>query len=125
MPVTTKKDIAKSIKTLLVLLQSMRGQQVVLTLRNDSIVRGTVVKVDSNMNINMSDVTIEPDPFYIVEDRCEDVDSVNVKSDYMVVKGTRIRHIEVPRDFNLIEEGKREINRVRNRRKQWTKNDII
>lgn len=120
----TRKDIAKSIKTLLVVLQSMRGQQVVINLRNDLVVTGTVIKVDSNMNVNLSDVVVEPDPFYITTDDCDDT-SRSVKTDFLIVKGSKIRHIEVPDNFDLIEEAKREINRIRNRRRQWTKRDIV
>lgn len=123
---STKKDIAKSIKTLLVVLQSMRGQQVVITLRNDLSVTGTIDKVDSNMNVNLSDVMVEPDPFYVTATAGGGENATKVvKSDFLLVKGSRIRHIEVPDNFDLIEEAKREITRIRNRTKQWTKRDII
>jgi small nuclear ribonucleoprotein (snRNP)-like protein len=123
---STRKDIAKSIKTLLVVLQSMRGQQVVITLRNDSNVTGTIVKVDSNMNIELSDVLIEPDLFYSTTDLSDNTNQdAGVAQPYLLVKGTRIRHIEVPDKFDLIKEAKQEITRIKNRTKQWTKDDIV
>lgn len=69
----TKKDTAKSVKTLLVLLQSCRDQQVTITLRNDTIVQGTIVGVDGNMNIELKDAIVRPDPFYIT--KCPNLDS--------------------------------------------------
>lgn len=242
---TSKKDIAKSVKTLLVLLQSMRGQDVVITLRNDNIVKGTILKVDANMNIELKNATVEPDPFYNTSDQvttireedrevkieeqitlvrhhlpggiesadplttlaaaaatrqrlsdttnndtpasvrdfidrssvqtmtsngarqldggqlqgqfhapaatvnrveplsCElnddehrDIDddqprergiltSSRRKSDYLLVKGSRVRHVDVPADYDLVGGAKRELELVRNRRKQWSKRDII
>lgn len=120
---TSRKDIAKSIKTMIVALQSMRGQQVAITLRNDSIVTGKVVRVDSNMDVELSDATVVPDPFYLIDGNSEDC---NHRCDtYFLLKGTKIRHIEVPEDFDIILEAKREISKIKNRTKPWTKSDII
>ena len=63
-----KRDTAKSVKTLLVTLQSMRGRDVVFTLRNDSVVRGTIIRVDADMNVELQNATVEPDPFYDTND---------------------------------------------------------
>lgn len=175
MPVATKKDVAKSIKTLIVMLQSMKNQQVSITLRNDSVVRGTIVKVDSNMNVELMNVIIEPDPFYCTaegpsdgpsnlipdkikystdtvinnnmiaqrkdtnhvdpsilnqEEEDHDVDDgemidANDSLAYLIVKGSRIRHIDVPENFDVMANTKQEIERMRGRTKQWTKQDIV
>lgn len=186
--VRTKKEIAKSVKTLLVMLQSIKDQQVTITLRNDTIVRGTILDVDANMNIELKDAMLEPDLFYCtrlakvqmkqqqgqkhdqqleqqqpqqeqppsmtIDDDCEpDTDNlaneptcplieieekeepvegnsdgneqVARSFDYFVVKGTRIRHIDLPPDYDLVASAKCEIERIRSRRKQWTKRDIV
>ena len=184
---SSKRDVAKSIKTLLVMLQSMKDQQVTITLRNDTLVSGTITSVDSNMNIELRDASIAPDPFYnttatpVLEgindddsspktstfdndvasttDNLSDSTSSDVKQcdsqvphpiidgpidysdsssdeytdqteseqllSYFLVKGSRIRHIDVPADIDLLEQTKGEIERIRNRRKQWSKRDII
>lgn len=200
----TKKEIAKSIKTLLVMLQSIRNQQVTITLRNDTLVRGTILKVDDCMNIELQNATIEKDPFYctnprvtlksdlvqvnsseeadedgeditesihesdsdsevvyadnilnvvgknIEDQEAEDLleDSLDATAaaaaaatndggdlhednksssthDYLIVKGSRIRHIDLPTDCDLVASTKCEIQRIRDRRKQWTKRDIV
>lgn len=179
----TKKEIAKSVKTLLVMLQSIRDQQVTIVLRNDTLVRGTILNVDANMNIELKDAMLEPDLFYCTKfakahiqqqqhqyqqqlqqplcmdieaddenDNClsdmdkqaetacplikiEEKGEANSKAneneqisnnfDYFVVKGTRIRHIDLPTDCDLVASAKCEIERIRNRRKQWTKRDIV
>lgn len=175
---TTRKEIAKSIKTLIVMLQSMRGKEVAVTLRNDSIVRGTIAKVDHDMNIELLNATVEQDLFYVTPDSLrrrsqsssqpsskrisrEDVgdnfvgasdeddgaasssgpqqanliddqqrsssssssptNSGNVMYDFFLVKGSRIRHIDLPADdgCDLLDCTRNEIERLRNRRKQW------
>lgn len=63
----TKKDIAKSVKTLLVMLQSLKDQQVSITLRNDTVVTGKIVEVDGDMNIELANATVEQDLFYCIE----------------------------------------------------------
>lgn len=187
---TSRKAIAKSVKTLLVLLQSLRDQQVTITLRNDTIVKGTIIRVDSSMNIELSNATVEADPFYCTEpkpkeseilqaqpaettievdvndddfnvnntgdhghavysiignrranendlslqdgddvgDESSDSDndqSISKPCDYFIVKGSRIRHIDLPTDNDLLAGTKSEIERIRNRRKQWSKGDIV
>lgn len=186
---SASKDIAKSIKTLLVMLQSMRDQQVTITLRNDNIVTGTIVSVDSDMNIELKQALLEPDPFYDTlkekkpnrvvgdgasgsqtpqgppkqpvtnvdnepkdflrisedsregyhddneetlseddqDDNDQDQDDIepNQLLDFIVVKGTRVRHIDIPDHIDLFASTKLEIERIRNRRKQWTKKNII
>lgn len=200
---STRKDTAKSVKTLLVLLQSMRNQQVTITLRNDTIVRGTILKVDANMNIELKDATVESDLFYSTtpvaavdsdqqsdsknndglieeqefkvnsdiqggtranfapnnsnndtteemttkidqdndndgrldgseeeeddddDDEGEEEQQTNRLHDYFLVKGSRVRHIDVPTDYDLLASGRSEIERIRNRCKQWTKRDIV
>lgn len=65
--VLTKRDIAKSIKTLIVMLQSLRDQQVRITLRNDTLVTGKISQVDGDMNIELTDATVEQDLFYHIQ----------------------------------------------------------
>lgn len=185
---STRKDVAKSVKTLIVMLQSLKEQQVTITLRNDTLVRGSILGVDANMNVELKDATVELDGFYctqtsseqettnntnILEDidlqksanetvvdtkglivrDCSEVQSDICPShrlptlvdnndedeevhdepsaycatvyDYFVVKGTRIRHIDLPTDLDLVGSAKGEIERIRNRRKQWSKKDIV
>lgn len=163
---STRKDIAKSIKTLLVMLQTLKDQQVTITLRNDSIVCGTVIKVDAEMNIELKNAHIEPDQFYCTQpadskqvqthtaydesnvsidketeseemvteqseseeddEQGDENDSTGKLFDYLLVKGSRIRHIDMPvADCDLLANTKQEIERIRNRHKQWTKHDII
>lgn len=196
---SSRKDTAKSIKSLIVLLQSLRGQKVTITLRNDTTVRGVVIKVDANMNIELKNATIEPDKFYRTDDMDESqlsspvdlivqgsdvVDDMNIRLetmtnessqsicnagelsshsqnknpivtvvgdtsedseqgdddetgdnanlcepnteyDYLVVKGSRIRHLDLPNDSDLLQATREEILRIRNRRRQWTKRDAI
>lgn len=187
----TKKEIAKSIKTLIVMLQSLREQQVTVTLRNDTIVRGIIIKVDACMNIELKDATVEVDKFYCIESQSLDTksqDDIYEKGDehlldienhtnqtrasvdmagdssccgsgeediygthsdednddaatdydddthqqtattcnkYFLVKGSRIRHIDLPNDSDLVAGAKYEIQRLRNRSKQWNKRDIV
>lgn len=178
---SSRKDTAKSVKTLIVMLQSLRDQQVIVVLRNDNIVRGTLIKVDASMNLELKNASVEPDPFYETnsaenqrgEDIIPSIDENNLDSlaniqsyrevvcdkdqtdqscdkdidersysdegmseqgdgideqsvyDYFVVKGSRIRYIQLPDDNDLMELTKLEIERIRNKRKQWTKRDII
>lgn len=254
--VLTKRDIAKSVKTLIVMLQSLRNQQVTITLRNDTIVTGKIVDVDGQLNIELTDATVEQDLFYCIqapniggetsrqherqtttttasgnsavvdetmrdeeEEEEEDqagpsqegatVDNLSERKDlnfdsshqtaagdlvdkssqhqqtpisadnetaaivatdpltaaaadqqladrrtrkqkvdtsgtfraskgddlsnattitvydYFIVKGSRVRHIDLPTDCDMIASTKREIERIRGRRKQWTKRDIV
>lgn len=196
--VLTKRDIAKSVKTLLVMLQSLRNQQVTITLRNDSIVQGTVVEIDGDMNIELARATVKEDLFYCIQPNgnttparinpnkkarlepqestsmspatltktdetqaadCgankqvveEDKDNIDYDDDdneeeeddreekegedlsntishvydHFIVKGSRVRHIDLPADCDMIASAKSEIERIRARRKQWTKRDII
>ena len=170
---TTRKDVAKSVKTLLVMLQSMRQRQVTITMRNDTIVRGTIIKVDASMNIELQDATIEPDPFYCTSDLIdattaatttttttttttaddeardssgdeldEQPDQIHHDQDdpsdderrgeqqretcpYFVVKGSRVRHIDIPEGLDLMASTRLEIERIRNRRKPWTKRSAL
>lgn len=168
------------------MLQSMKDQHVTITLRNDTIVSGTITSVDSDMNIELRDASLAPDPFYnttktaVLEDindiksspkatrydndtrnsddlphstnsdakQCLSQDSSSAidcpvdcsdsSSDestdqteseqllsYFLVKGSRIRHIDIPADIDLLAKTKEEIERIRNRRRQWNKRDII
>lgn len=152
------------------MLQSIRNQQVIVTLRNDTLVKGTILDVDANMNIELKDAMLEPDLFYctklakvhiqqqapskIIDDCESDMDNladgatscpfikieekeepvasdsdgneqISRSFDYFVVKGTRIRHIDLPTDCDLVASAKSEIERIRSRRKQWTKRDIV
>lgn len=161
MPAATRKEVAKSIKTLLVMLQSMRDQQIAITLRNDSIVYGTIKNVDSNMNVTLIDAVIELDPFYFTtpvrssETSPENVDeeldeqpdfrasperpdiesSDDSEQDstpgnkkpipFFILKGSRIRHIDLPNYLDPIAEAKQEIERMRHRTRAWTKTDIV
>lgn len=222
MPIAAKKDIAKSVKTLLVMLQSMRDQRVRITLRNDTLVTGTIIKVDADMKIELRDAMVQLDKFY-----CTDKDTLNLldvrqhlckskqaadprqtsedfhgdnhhRSDisdmgtqqsadgninndshsqgvieagtratnsgdsyalgqhnrsaigmeidddndkhveddqdhestatlheYFVVMGSRVRHIDLPTDCDPLSATKREIQRIRDRTRQWTKKDIV
>lgn len=202
---STKKEVAKSIKTLIVMLQSLRDQQVTITLRNDTLVRGTILKVDACMNIELKDAVVEIDNFYctqttsseqepnksgssdkdpqkgdhirtekgdvilditdgqkiisniqdnvcpskqkqqpvpsgnlidnnIQEEEVNDVREQGANAlthqcatvyNYFIVKGTRIRHIDLPTDCDLVDSTKVEIERIRSRRKQWSKRDIV
>lgn len=181
----TRKDVAKSIKTLLVMLQSLKDQQVTITLRNDTTVRGTIIKVDSDMSIELRDATVESDPFYCTNstatttitpsaptstqptssvgesfqrpdsdsevdmgdldnapaitnddnqnicqtggdgEQCDGDKQTAASRDYFVIKGSRIRHIDLPADYDLVAGTRREIERIRSKRKQWTKRDIV
>lgn len=161
--IANKRDVAKCLKTLNVMLQSLKDQQVTITLRNDSIVRGTITSVDADMNIELRDATLAPDHFYLTDtpqeprkltdneevaasgdlsaaaigeevegdtcdsdSSCEDLvnDDETIYS-YFVVKGSRVRHIDLPSDLDLASATRSEITRVRNRRKHWTKRDIV
>lgn len=181
---TTRKEIAKSVKTLLIMLQSLRDQQVTITLRNDTIVKGTIFRVDADMNVELANASVEMDPFYCTNpvgpqtsdgdrestgtdndasaaesrppggssemaidddlemdeqaaagasgqfdsdenDEDEPEDTSSALYDYFIVKGSRIRHIDLPADRDLVAGTKREIERIRSRRKQWTKRDIV
>lgn len=185
---STKREVAKSIKTLIVMLQSLKDQQVTITLRNDILVKGTIIKVDACMNIELKDAVVEVDKFYCTMQTSEQINKlclsdedgqkedhnngkddcleVRVNNDtqddgsprervpilvdnndeeeevndgqgvstthqcatvynYLVVKGTRIRHIDLPSDRDLVDSTKSEIERIRSRRKQWSKRDIV
>lgn len=247
MPVS-KREIAKSVKTLLVLLQSLKKQQVTITLRNDTIVKGTIIKVDDCMNIELENAIVEDDLFYKTnnnikeskqqidymnvdnendnniengeleqvdddmninsdnqetikieqqqqllknvitngasigkslqensninhddqeinidggeffennnadnyddEEQCysdSDDDDVDINDsigasntnnnegdycsnnmhDYFLVKGSRVRHIDLPSDCDLVACAKSEIERIRNRNRPWSKKDIV
>lgn len=165
-----KRDVAKTVKSLNVLLTSLRDQQVTVTLRNDSIVKGTIMSVDGDMNLELRDATVKQDPFYITtstssssnettraspakgsscdadvaaggettragsEDRPSDSESsVNSAEEgddstpygYFIVKGSRVRHIDLPAGLDLVNSARCELERIRNRRKQWSKRDIV
>lgn len=232
MPVAAKKDIAKSVKTLLVMLQSIRDKRVAITLRNDTLVTGTVVKVGADMKIELKDATVEVDRFYCTDENtlnlvnahsdlkkseplqhkdndsdledcigpddmdieqsddnsnndafekgaidtnprakngavnngtCHEQDDYNIHHDddcdkqvrhdqavgstsglqdpygkgtkgdeststlheYFVVMGSRVRHIDLPADCDLLSATKSEIKRIRDRTRRWSKKDII
>lgn len=217
----TKKEIAKSVKSLIVMLQSLTGQQVTITLRNDTIVRGTILKVDPSMSIELGNASVEEDLFYrtipvkhvasttesntspsqtkedqdklrsdnqtncsedqdfpatrnidmatnlsVTLERCNKTDEDELTQDdecrkfrradvhgdsidhdddvviyddnsndteeapapdmnYYLVKGSRIRYIQLPSHLDMIASAREEIERLRNRRKRWTKKDIV
>lgn len=130
----TKKQIAKSVKTLIVLLQSMRDQQVVITLRNDTIVRGTIIRVDDCMNIELENATFEEDLFYKTGGEKDKDGRLAASStaglsesggDYFVIKGSRIRHIALDSESDLLACAKMEIEQIRARNRPWSKRDIV
>lgn len=165
----SRRDVAKTVKSLNVLLQSLRDQQVVVTLRNDSIVKGTIISVDGDMNMELRDASLCQDPFYVTntsgdppviastapsrdsqeaggettragnKDQASDSESsTNSDSDgddndddetelysYFIVKGSRVRHIDLPAELDLVNSARSELERIRNRRKQWSKRDIV
>lgn len=166
---SSNKEIAKSVKTLLVMLQSLKDQQVTITLRNDTIVKGTILSVDSCMNIELQNAIVEIDNFYTtttINEQAPDTSEVptddamdcrlpmcdselgsfigtskyadspqelltsinataNRQHEYFLVKGSRIRHIDIQTDNDLIAGTKKEIERIKNRGKQWNKHDIV
>lgn len=101
----SKREIAKSVKTLIVLLQSLKKQQVTITLRNDTTVRGTIVKVDDCMNIELENAIVEDDLFYKTDKKqtlnlnnvnnndCKELEQQQQENDYM--------NIDVECDSNI------------------------
>lgn len=150
----TSIETAKSIKTLLVALQSMRTKRVRINLRNDTFVEGTLIRVDGCMNVELVDAVEFQDTFYITPaknntkeqmidesksdiktkndvDKKEDIskDGSDEYEDHdldtIIIKGTKIRYIEVLEDVDIIDSTKKEISRIRSRYRPWTKKDIV
>lgn len=61
------------------------------------------------------------------EDKFNQSDEIShsVVYDCYIVKGTRIRHIDLPIGCDLLDSAKCEIERIRNRGKQWNKRDAV
>lgn len=93
-------------------------------LSDDSLVQGTLERVDGYMNIEMAEAVVSRDTFYDTSLLSEQQE-IKEHYDYYFVKGPKIRQIELPENCDDLEHIKDEINRIRNRRLQWTKKDVV
>ncbi|XP_053209664.1 U6 snRNA-associated Sm-like protein LSm2 [Panonychus citri] len=105
---TTAKDRALSVKTLICFLQTLIGQKTWIELKNDYQLLGTVDQVDAYMNVELSDVSVRK-PVNLVKG---DYHQYNL--DYMFIKGTRVRYVSVPDEIDVIENINQGIEKIRN-----------
>lgn len=93
----TSREKALSARSLICLLQAIRGRRTCIELRDDCIVEGKLISVDGFMNAELRDVTFKK-PLKILSDKYTES-----TFDYFFVKGTRIRYVEIPEDLDPIE----------------------
>ncbi|XP_074599551.1 U6 snRNA-associated Sm-like protein LSm2 [Brevipalpus obovatus] len=84
------KERAIAAKTLVCFLQTLIGQKARFELKNDHQVIGTITQVDANMNVEVVDVTLRK-PIDLRNNQYEEE-----KSDYMMIKGSRMRYATLP-----------------------------
>lgn len=79
-----KRRLPLACRSLAIFVQSLEGRRLVIELRNDTIVRGTVDLVDDFMNLTMSDISYEP------------LQQPKQELPFMYIKGRNIRYIHLP-----------------------------
>uniref|UniRef100_L7M216 Sm domain-containing protein n=1 Tax=Rhipicephalus pulchellus TaxID=72859 RepID=L7M216_RHIPC len=84
----TPKERALVAKSLVLMLQSLRGRQTTIELRNELSVWGTVESVDAFMNVDLSDATVV---------------GPNGEETYasFFVQGRQVRYIHIPDDIDM------------------------
>ncbi|KAH9424530.1 hypothetical protein DERP_004715 [Dermatophagoides pteronyssinus] len=131
---TASKEIAKSTRTLICLLQSLIDHRVLIELRNDHFVLGMLQSVDCYMNCESSSAKIWSLNDWI-EDQCHDnnatiinlqcdrlpdtewLDKHSKQMDYIFIKGNRIRFIHLPEEINIIDCIEKQLKFYRERNK--------
>lgn len=84
----TPRERALVAKSLVLMLQSLRGRQTTIELRNELSVWGTVESVDAFMNVDVSDATVV---------------GPNGEENYasFFVQGRQVRYIHIPDDIDM------------------------
>lgn len=108
----TARDRALSAKTLVCFLQSLTGEKVVVELKDDYQIIGTIRQVDAYMNVEMVGVTIRK-PIDLKSEMYEDT-----SADYILIKGPRVRYVSVPDEsVDVINNINQRINSIKAHRK--------
>mmetsp|Transcript_13156 Transcript_13156/g.24743 ORF Transcript_13156/g.24743 Transcript_13156/m.24743 type:complete len:130 (-) Transcript_13156:1-390(-) len=109
-------------KTLTVVLQSLIGVRVVIELKNDTEVTGTLEDCDDDMNMNLMDT------------RCITCEGKVLEQSIMFVQGRSIRYVHIPdriritthlrNHMNRLElvKNKNKVPEVRSQNQLWKKN---
>ena len=85
------REIAIKCKTLICFLESLVGQEIVIELKDDTRVTGTLILVDAFMNCTLTEVKVEKEKKILSGDF-----KVIGKYETFLVKGTRIRFVQYP-----------------------------
>jgi small nuclear ribonucleoprotein (snRNP)-like protein len=110
------RETAITCKTLICFLESLVEQKVVIELKDDTRVFGTLMEVDAFMNCTLSGVTVMKEKKILSGDF-----QVHHTYDSLFIKGTRIRIVEYPDE---VEDEIRAIQGVLNNYRQEAENRI-
>uniref|UniRef100_A0A131X8Y5 Putative small nuclear ribonucleoprotein smd1 n=1 Tax=Hyalomma excavatum TaxID=257692 RepID=A0A131X8Y5_9ACAR len=85
----TPRERALISKSLVLMLQSLRGRQTTIELRNELSIYGTVENVDAFMNVDLSDATVV---------------GPNGEETYasFFVQGRQVRYVHIPDDIDMV-----------------------
>lgn len=102
----TRWERESSSKTLTSLLQSLEGERTVVELRNDSVIVGVINNVDSNMNIELVDVSFNRNRF-----------GIERSYEKFFVAAKHIRYVHIPDHINIAETLEKRLNTLTGRPK--------
>ncbi|KAF7492318.1 hypothetical protein SSS_10141 [Sarcoptes scabiei] len=131
-------EIAKSTRTLICLLQSLIGEKILIELRNNHFVLGTLQSVDCYMNMELIDTLVwsldswiinkleanetiktNADEETVIEtDKLPDSKwlSEQTRADYLFLKGCRLRYFFLPETVNVFDCIEKQLKVYRSRR---------
>lgn len=105
----TPKERAYASKSLVLLLQALEGRQTTVELRNEMAVYGTISKVDSYMNIDMTNVVL-------TTPSSNGKGMTPVTWESFFVQGRQIRYVHVPDDINMVAVVQSEVKKLQKKR---------
>ncbi|KAH9407202.1 hypothetical protein TYRP_012751 [Tyrophagus putrescentiae] len=134
----SSREVAKSAKSLICLLQSCTGKVVQVELRNDTYCLGTLQSIDCNMNTELVDThiwsvdeqlsaakldrhhhhqTSTKQVVVISTEPSEELLLAAPKVDYLFIKGSRIRYVHLPPEIDILESIEAQLGTFRRRRR--------
>lgn|ERR1712029_821165 len=113
----SKKETAISCKSLICFLQSLISENCDFELKNDLQLTGKLINVDSNMNVELRDVTLKRATNILLNDFTIE------KYDYLFLKGEKIRYVQFSDRIDVKQNIKNKLDQYHNTTKQVLKNN--
>mmetsp|Transcript_17896 Transcript_17896/g.22582 ORF Transcript_17896/g.22582 Transcript_17896/m.22582 type:complete len:121 (+) Transcript_17896:104-466(+) len=103
----TEEKIPFFQRSLAFFLESMSGYRVVIELKNDSEVTGSIENCDNDMNLTLQNV------------RCVNTQGKVQKHSLMFVQGSMIRYVHIPDHVNVAHQVRRHVKRLDHCREKY------